>query len=73
MIKHGQDSLIRPLLKLFNLVLNSGYYPHEWSKGRIVSLHKKGDPTLALKLDQVGRSRPYMAPTYISIHAKAAT
>ena len=21
--------------------------PHEWSKGRIVSLHKKGDPTLA--------------------------
>ena len=47
MIKHGQDSLIRPLLKLFNLVLNSGYYPHEWSKGRIVSLHKKGDPTLA--------------------------
>ena len=26
-----------------------------------------------LELDQVGRLRPYMAPTYISIHAKAVT
>jgi hypothetical protein len=47
MIKYGQDSLIKPLHKIFNLVLNSGYYPHEWSKGRIVSIHKNGDPTLA--------------------------
>ena len=45
MIKHGHHYLVKPLQKLFNLVLNSGYYPHEWSKGRIVSIHKKGDPT----------------------------
>ncbi len=43
MIKCGQNSLIKPIHKLFNLVLNSGYYPQEC---RIVSLHKKGDPNI---------------------------
>ncbi len=46
MIKCGQDSFIKPIHKLFNLVLNSGYYPQVWSKGRIVSLHQKGDPNI---------------------------
>ncbi len=44
MLKCGQNLLLKPLHKLFNMVLNSGYYPREWSKGRIVSIHKKGDP-----------------------------
>ena len=49
MIKYGQSKLIKPLHKLFNLILNSGYYPQEWCKGRIVSIHKKGDPSLPSK------------------------
>ena len=43
MIKHGISCLLAPLTKLFNLVLNSGHYPVTWAKGRIISLHKKGD------------------------------
>jgi hypothetical protein len=43
MIKYGHNVLTKPLAKLFNLVMNSQYYPQEWSKGRIVSIHKKGD------------------------------
>lgn len=46
MIKYGQASLIKPLNKTFNLVMNSGYYPEEWSKGRIISIHKKDDPNI---------------------------
>jgi len=43
MIKYGHNVLIKPITKLFNLVLNSQYFPQEWSKGRIISIHKKGD------------------------------
>ena len=46
MIKYGQSKLIKPLHKLFNLILNYGYCPQKWCKGRIVSIHKKGDPSL---------------------------
>ena len=31
--------------KLYNLVLSSGFYPREWEKGLIVSLHKSGSQT----------------------------
>ena len=43
MIKYGIDNLLTPLAKLFNLVLSSSHYPSAWAKGRIISLHKKGD------------------------------
>jgi len=46
MLKSGQSLLVKPLTKIFNLVLNSGQYPKEWSKGRIISIHKKGDPNI---------------------------
>ena len=46
MLKYGQHWLSKPLTKLFNIIMNSQYYPLEWSRGRIVSIHKKGDTTL---------------------------
>ena len=45
MLKAGAGHLLKSLEKLFNMVLRTGYYPPEWSKGRIVSIHKKGDPS----------------------------
>ena len=43
MLKYGQNLLVKPLTKLFNLILCSQYYPSDWCKGRIISIHKKGD------------------------------
>ena len=43
MIKCGFTILAPLLVKTFNLVLSAGHFPAEWAKGRIVSLHKKGD------------------------------
>ena len=43
MIKCGFTILAPLLVKTFNLVLSAGHFPSEWAKGRIVSLHKKGD------------------------------
>ena len=43
MIKSGLNTLIKPMTKLFNLVFSSGNYPSLWAKGRIISIHKKGD------------------------------
>ena len=41
MLKYGQNLLVKPLTKLFNLILCSQYYPSDWCKGRIISIHKK--------------------------------
>ena len=43
MIKSGKDLLLKPLTKIFNLILRSGIYPNEWSKGKLISVHKSGD------------------------------
>jgi hypothetical protein len=42
MIKAGQEVLIPILAKLFNQILQSKEYPHEWNKGIISPIHKKG-------------------------------
>lgn len=34
--------LIKPITKLFHLILNSQHYPTEWSNGRNISIHKMG-------------------------------
>ena len=36
------DLLIEPLGILFNNILNSGYFPSQWTEGIIIPLHKKG-------------------------------
>jgi hypothetical protein len=33
------------LVKLFNTIFESGIYPESWTKGTIVPIYKKGDPT----------------------------
>lgn len=44
--KYGILHIISYLNKLFNKLLNTGYFPSQWSEGFIVPLHKKGDPDL---------------------------
>jgi hypothetical protein len=41
MFKSGLGCLLKPLTKLFNMVLSPGYYPPKFA--RIVSIYKKGD------------------------------
>ena len=42
-IKCGIQRLEAPLLHLYNQVLNTGCFPHIWSDGLIIPLHKKND------------------------------
>ena len=42
-IKWGIQLLEAPLLHLYNQVLNTGCFPHIWSDGLIIPLHKKND------------------------------
>ena len=39
----GIDILSSHLCDLFNSILNSGYFPDQWSEGIIVPVYKKGD------------------------------
>jgi len=40
---HGSSYLLPYLTKLFNVCLNSGYFPEKWSEGFVVPIHKSGD------------------------------
>ncbi|XP_078659029.1 uncharacterized protein LOC144904189 [Branchiostoma floridae x Branchiostoma belcheri] len=42
MLKCSPHTLIKPLTKLFNLFLSSGYFPQNWCTSHIVALHKGG-------------------------------
>ena len=39
-------ALTDKLTLLFNIVLNSGYFPNTWTEGVIVPIHKKGSKNL---------------------------
>ena len=43
MLKNGTSVLIKPLNKLFNLVLSNGLFPKIWNESLLVLIHKKGD------------------------------
>ena len=43
MLKHSTPELQLALLKLFNLVLQAGCFPENWSWGLISPIHKSGD------------------------------
>ena len=43
MLKCGQSVLVKTLSKLFNIILSSGEYPSQWSKGYIHPIHKSGE------------------------------
>ena len=40
MIKCSNNALLSKITKLFNLILDSGYYPETWNHGLIHSMHK---------------------------------
>ena len=43
MLKACQAPLVPSLLKLFNSILSSGFYPNHWSKGYLSPIFKSGD------------------------------
>jgi hypothetical protein len=45
MLKYGINHLIEPLLKLFNLIFENGYFPKLWNESYISLIHKKGYKT----------------------------
>ena len=47
MVKLSGESLVRPLVNIFNFSLNSGVFPNNWKKGKIVPNYKKGDKSFA--------------------------
>ena len=42
-IIHGRNVLSPHLCKLFNTLLNKGYFPAMWTEGYIVPIHKQGN------------------------------
>lgn len=45
-IKYSQNKLMPLYLKIFNIILDTGIIPTEWSKGAIIPIYKlKGDPS----------------------------
>ena len=42
MIKCSNNALLSKITKLFNLILDSGYYPETWNHGHIHSIYKNG-------------------------------
>lgn len=42
MIQKAWEYLDKPVLKLFNMCLETGVYPESWCKGHIVPVHKSG-------------------------------
>lgn len=46
-LKYSGDEIITFLLKLFNVVFESGSFPKAWTEAVIQPLHKKGDVNLA--------------------------
>ena len=45
LLKEGADILSEPLAKIFNLSLNSSYFPTVWKQANVVPVFKKGDKT----------------------------
>ena len=43
MLKNGTNILIKPLVKLFNIIFENGVFPTAWNTSLLVMLHKKGD------------------------------
>ena len=42
MAKCSNNDLLSKIAKLFNLILDPGYYPETWNHGLIHSIHKNG-------------------------------
>ena len=46
MLKCGKYYLVKPIIKLFNLILNKTTVPKEWKKGYLTVIYKSGDINL---------------------------
>lgn len=45
LLKYGQDTLLHPIAKLFNRILETGIVPIQWKHGHIIPVQKPGQPT----------------------------
>lgn len=43
MLKYGQAQLLKPVVRLFNIIFSQGIFPDKWCKGYINPIFKKGD------------------------------
>ena len=46
MVKLCGESLVKPLISIFSLSLNSGKFPSNWKKANVVPVYKKGDKSV---------------------------
>ena len=46
MVKICEESLLKPLLNIFNHSLATGNFPTDWKKANIVPIYKKGDKSI---------------------------
>ena len=46
MVKICDDSIVKPLMMIFQSSLNLGRFPDNWKKGNVVPVYKKGDKSL---------------------------
>ncbi len=46
MIKICDESLLKPLMNIFQHSLSTGKFPDDWKKGNVVPIHKKGDKSI---------------------------
>ena len=46
MIKICDDSLLIPLMNIFQHSMSTGKFPKDWKRGNIVPIHKKGDKSI---------------------------
>ena len=46
MVKICEESLLKPLMNIFNHSLATGKFPNVWKKGNVVPVHKKGDKSV---------------------------
>ena len=46
MVKISGESLVKPLINIFSLSLDSGKFPSNWKKANIVPIYKKGDKSI---------------------------
>ena len=47
MVRICGNSLVKPLLSIFNLSLQSGIFPSQWKKANVVPVYKKSDRSIA--------------------------
>ena len=66
MVKICEESLVRPLMNIFTLSLESGTFPSDWKKANVIPVYKKGDKAIVKNYRPVS-----LLPTFSKIKIKS--